>query len=139
MRPTSGRGDCGYKDGTDRPDEAIDYLQQARRVFAEIELQHGVGYSLHNLGRAQLSLGKDADALDCLQQALVIHTKAGDRHRQAFTLRYLGLAQKHNGLAAQARQSWQQAAAIFDDLGDSAQAAQIRAELLLDDIFRYSA
>jgi DNA-binding SARP family transcriptional activator/Tfp pilus assembly protein PilF len=123
----------------DRPDEAIDYLQQARRVFAEIELQHGVGYSLHNLGRAHLSLGKDTDALDCLQQALVIHTKAGDRHRQAFTLRYLGLAQKHNGLAAQARQSWQQAAAIFDDLGDSAQAAQIRAELLIGDIFRYSA
>jgi len=123
----------------DRPDEAIDYLLRARRVFAEIEFQHGVGYSLHNLGRAQLSLGRDADALDCLEQALVIHTKAGDRHRQAFTLRYLGVAQNHNGLAAQARESWQQAAAIFDDLGDTAQAAQIRAELPLGRIYRYSA
>jgi len=122
----------------DRPREAIDYLLQARRVFAEIAFPHGVGYSLHNLGRAHLALGQDAEALECLQQALVIHTEAGDRHRQAFTLRYLGLAQTHNGLMAEANGSWQTAAAIFDDLGDSAQAAEIRAELSLARISRYS-
>ena len=50
----------------DRADEALDYLQQARRTFAEIEAVDGAGYALCSLGRCYLALGRDADALDIL-------------------------------------------------------------------------
>jgi len=113
----------------DRADEAIDWLQQARRVFAEIEEADGTGYSLYWLGRCHASLGHDAEALEYLQQALASHRAAGNRQRQAVTLSFLGQVQARNDRAAEARESLFQAAVIFDDLGDTAQAAQVRAEL----------
>jgi tetratricopeptide (TPR) repeat protein len=112
----------------DRADEAIDYLQQARRVFAEIKEADGAGYASYTLARCYLSLGRDGEALDCLRQALGSHEASGNRQRQAVTLRLLGRTLIRTGLAAEAHKSWTQAAAIFDDLGDTAQAAEVRAE-----------
>lgn len=111
-----------------RAAEAIDYLLQARRTFAEIDYLDGVGYVLHILGRCYSSLRRDADALACLREAVTSHRATGNRHRQAATLKSLGTAQSRAGLAAEARESWAQAAAAFDDLGDSALAAEVRAE-----------
>ena len=36
--------------GLDRAEEAIDYLEQARRTFAEIDHADGTGYALYWLG-----------------------------------------------------------------------------------------
>jgi tetratricopeptide (TPR) repeat protein len=44
----------------DRAEEAIDYLRQGRRTFAEIDYVDGVGYALHILGRCYLALGRGA-------------------------------------------------------------------------------
>ena len=113
-----------------RAEEAIDYLQQARRTFAEIDYLDGDGLRpVLSSGTCYLSLGRDAEALDCLRQAHWPATRpAGNRHRQAVTLKSLGQVQARGGLVAEARDSWARAAAIFDDLGDSAQAAEVRAE-----------
>jgi DNA-binding SARP family transcriptional activator len=120
--------------GLDRADEAIDYLRQAQGTFAEIDYADGTGYALYWLGLCHASLGRDAEALDYLSQALASHQAAGNRHRQALTLRFLGRAQARAGLTEQAQASWARSAAIFDDLGDSAQAADIRAELVRSSI-----
>jgi DNA-binding SARP family transcriptional activator/Tfp pilus assembly protein PilF len=120
--------------GLDRADEAIDYLRQAQGTFADIDYADGTGYALYWLGLCHWSLGRDAEALDYLSQALASHQAAGNRHRQALTLRFLGRAQARAGLTEQARESWARSAAIFDDLGDSAQAADIRAELVTSGI-----
>ena len=111
----------------DRAEEAIDYLQQARRTFTQIDYVDGVGYAMHILGRCYLSLGRDTDALDCLQLALDSHQASGNRQQQAATLKSLGIAQNRAGLAG-ARESLAHAAAIFEELGDSAQAAEVLAE-----------
>ena len=110
-------------------EEAIEYLQQARRTFAEIGNADGTGYAFHWLGCCYAAAGRDAEALDCFQQALTSHQIAGNRRRQAVTLRFLGRAQARCGHPAEARESWAQSAVIFDDLGDSTQAAQVRAEM----------
>ena len=112
-----------------RAEEAIEYLQQARRTFAEIKDADGTGYAFYWLGRCYACLDRGAEALDCLRQALTSHRIAGNRRRQAVTLRFLGRTQARHGLPAEARESWAQSAAIFDDLGDSEQAAQVRAEM----------
>ena len=95
----------------DRAEEAIDYLLQARRTFAEIEATWTARDTpCAASGAATCRWDATRTLWTCLRQALASHQAAGNRRRQAVTLRFLGTRRGRNGLAAEARESWAQAA-----------------------------
>ena len=105
-------------------------MRKKFNFFATLELPHGEGYALHNLGQAYLGLGRLDEAQRQLRAALAIRQASGERHIQAITLLFLGRAQARMGRRAEALRSWTEASAIFEELNDEALAAETRAELV---------
>jgi tetratricopeptide (TPR) repeat protein len=87
------------------------------------------GYALHNLGRADLGLGRLAEAADMFERALPFHRAVGDRYGEAHDLRRIGAVHSRAGRPDQAREAWTQACGIFEALGEDRRAAELRAQL----------
>jgi len=113
-----------------RLEEAVGHLRQALDIFRELDSRAPAADALSDLGETYLSLGQVADAVGCLSQSLAMHRDVGDRHFHAVALQRLGGAQRQAGQLRQARELFAEALEMYEALGATANAAEVRAELV---------
>lgn len=115
--------------GLGNVDEAVGLLNQARKIYAEIDEQRGEVAALLALGEAYLERGQPEEGLASLRQALEIARSAGERVFEAETFKRLGLAYSRVGQPMRAKEALTEAYEAFSALGDVAGAAEVEGEL----------
>jgi len=97
---------------------AIEYYEQALKIYREIGDQRAEGATLGNLGLAYADLGEVRRAIEYHEQALEIDREIGDRRGEGADLGNLGLAYADLGDARRAIEYHEQALEIDREIGD---------------------
>ncbi|HEY5836496.1 AfsR/SARP family transcriptional regulator [Streptomyces sp.] len=110
---------------TDRPDEAIDRLTEALRIFREARQQFWEGMTLFRLAKAHLTVGQWRQSASHAEQALVILRDVGGEWRVANALTLLGRALAAMGQSVRAHACWHDSLGTHMALG-SPEAHEVR-------------
>ncbi|MGQ4649933.1 CHAT domain-containing protein [Lyngbya aestuarii] len=97
---------------------AVEFWQQALKIYQELQIREKEGAVLGNLGIAYKILGEYAVAIDFHQQALAIMQQIKDRQGEGQVLGNLGNAYEAVGEYEKAIASYQQSFAIAQKLKD---------------------
>ena len=101
-----------------RNGSAETYLQQALRLFRQVDDAVGQARVLNKLGNVTQRLGHYRPAKNHFQQALALYRQAGNRTGQARTLGNLGCIEERLGRYRLAVDHHKHALALFRDTGD---------------------
>ena len=110
---------------TGRPDEAIDRLTEALRIFQEARQQFWEGMTLFRLAKVHLAVGGWRQAAAHVEQSLVILREGGGEWRTANALTVLGSALAGMGQLVRAHACWHDALGIYTVL-NSPEAQDVR-------------
>ncbi len=98
--------------------KAIEYYEQALKIFREIGDKRGEGADLGNLGITHADLGETRKAIEYYQQALKISREIGDKRGEGTDLGNLGLAYANLGEPRKAIDHYDQALKIAREIED---------------------
>jgi tetratricopeptide (TPR) repeat protein len=99
---------------------ALANLEQALRLFRELEDRTGQGSALNNMGLALKRLSRLDESLDRIQQSLVLFQATEDGPRQGYALNDIGVILTMLDRYDEARQHHEEALTIARDTGDRA-------------------
>ncbi|NEQ75465.1 MAG: CHAT domain-containing protein [Okeania sp. SIO2C9] len=102
---------------------AVQYWQQALKIYQEIGDRQGEGESLSLLGFAYNAVGQNEKAVEFLQQSLVISLEIGNRRMEVNSLNLLGDGYYNLKQYQQAIEAHQQLLAIARETNDRSQEA----------------
>ena len=105
-----------YSDLGDKQ-KALDYLNQALRVWQESGIKAGQANALDGIGRVYSDMGLGQKALDYFNRALPLWRVDGNQEGEALTLNDLGPAYAEIGQKQKALEAYNQALAIWRQLG----------------------
>ncbi|MBU4361039.1 tetratricopeptide repeat protein [bacterium] len=95
-----------------KPDEALEYYQQALEINRKLGYEQGVAQNLNNIGTLYNELGKYDEALKCQEEALEISQKFKDEQAIANTLTNIGIIYTDSGKPEEALKLFQEALEI---------------------------
>ena len=95
-----------------KPDEALEYYQQALEINRKLGYEQGVAHSLNNIGTLYNELGKYDEALKYQEEALEISKKFKDEQAIANSLTNIGIIYTDSGKPEEALKLFQEALEI---------------------------
>lgn len=95
-----------------KPDEALEYYQQALEINRKLGYEQGAAYNLNNIGTLYNELGKHNEALKCQEEALEISRKFKDEQAIANSLANIGTIYTDSGKPEEALKLFQEAIEI---------------------------
>lgn len=95
-----------------KPDEALEYYQQALEINRKLGYEQGAAYNLNNIGTLYNELGKHNEALKCQEEALEISRKFKDEQAIANSLTNIGIIYTDSGKPEEALKLFQEALEI---------------------------
>lgn len=101
-----------------RMEQALDYLEQARRIYQESGNRVGEARTLNDLGRVYGEMGNRDRARSDYEMALRISREQGDQQGEGSALNNLGWVYVVFGQDKQAQEFYEQALGIFREMGD---------------------
>ncbi|MFC1415594.1 AfsR/SARP family transcriptional regulator [Streptacidiphilus cavernicola] len=96
-----------------RPEQALPYLELARRLSAELGHLADEARLLGNIARAHLTAGRSAEAVRAAESAFAIAQTSGNRGCLADAVYQLGIAQQGSGEPAAAAERFLEAVGLF--------------------------
>jgi tetratricopeptide (TPR) repeat protein len=106
-----------YCSGNQFP-EALQYLQEAVKIYRELGYAQGESKALGNLGNVYYSGGDYLKAIEYFQQRLAIAQQLQDRRSEGQTLGHLGNAYRHLEDYAKALEYQQQSLIVSREIKD---------------------
>ncbi len=97
---------------------AIDFAEQARRIYADINDQNNMAAALTQAGKLYRRQGLGEKARHFHQEALLIHRRNGCKRGAARDLLTLGLTYEFQGEWAEAVSYYEDALTVFQEIGD---------------------
>lgn len=110
--------------GQDQREMALSYFQRALALSQELKDSEGIAAAFHNLGVAEVALGRPGEGLEALRQALVLR-QGGNPYSWAHTLRELGTAYGRLGDPKEAGRYFQESLEMGKRVGSPGQVAEI--------------
>ena len=95
-----------------KPDEALEYYQQALEINRKLGYEQGTAHNLNNIGTLYNELGKYDEALKCQEEALEISKKFKDEQAMANSLTNIGIIYTDSGKPEEALKLFQEALEI---------------------------
>ncbi|MBU4601619.1 tetratricopeptide repeat protein [bacterium] len=95
-----------------KPDEALEYYQQALEINRKLGYEQGVAQNLNNIGTLYNELGKYDEALKCQEEALEVSQKFKDEQAIANSLTNIGIIYTDSGKHEEALKLFQEALEI---------------------------
>jgi len=95
-----------------KPDEALDYYQQALKINRKLGYEQGTAHNLNNIGTLYNELGKYDEALKYQEEALEISKKFKDEQAIANSLTNIGIIYTDSGKSEEALKFLQEALEI---------------------------
>jgi len=95
-----------------KPDEALEYYQQALEINRKLGYEQGAAHNLNNIGTLYNELGKYDEALKCQEEALEISKKFKDEQAIANSLTNIGIIYTDSGKPEEALKLFQEALEI---------------------------
>jgi len=95
-----------------KPDEALEYYQQALEINRKLGYEQGTAHNLNNTGTLYNELGKHDEALKCQEEALEISQKFKDEQAIANSLTNIGIIYTDSGKPEEALKLFQEALEI---------------------------
>jgi tetratricopeptide (TPR) repeat protein len=95
-----------------KPDEALEYYQQALEINQKLGYEQGAAHNLNNIGTLYNGLGKHDEALKCQEEALEISKKFKDEQAIANSLTNIGIIYTDSGKPEEALKLFQEALEI---------------------------
>lgn len=90
-----------------KPDEALEYYQQALEINRKLGYEQGAAHNLNNIGTLYNELGKPDEALKCQEEALEISRKFKDEQAIANSLANIGTIYTDSGKPEEALKLFQ--------------------------------
>jgi tetratricopeptide (TPR) repeat protein len=90
-----------------KPDEALEYYQQALEINRKLGYEQGTAHNLNNIGTLYNELGKHDEALKCQEEALEISQKFKDEQAIANSLTNTGIIYTDSGKPGEALKLFQ--------------------------------
>jgi tetratricopeptide (TPR) repeat protein len=100
-----------------KPDEALEYYQQALEINKKLGYEQGIAHNLSNVGTVYNDLGKHDEALKFQEEALEISRKIEDEPGIANSLNNIGVVYNDSGKAEKALKFYQEALEINKKMG----------------------
>ena len=91
-----------------KPDEALEYYQQALEINRKLGYEQGAAHNLNNIGTIYNELGKHDEALKCQEEALEISKKFKDEQAIANSLTNIGIIYTDSGKPEEALKLFQE-------------------------------
>ena len=91
-----------------KPDEALEYYQQALEINRKLGYEQGAAHNLNNIGTLYNELGKHDEALKCQKEGLEISKKFKDEQAIANSLTNIGIIYTDSGKAEEALKLFQE-------------------------------
>ncbi len=91
-----------------KPDEALEYYQQALEINRKLGYEQGVAHNLNNIGTLYNELGEHDEALKCQEEALEISKKFKDEQAIADSLANIGIIYTDSGKPEEALKLFQE-------------------------------
>jgi len=95
-----------------KPDEALEYYQQALEINRKLGYEQGAAHNLNNIGTLYNELSKHDEALECQEEALKISKKFKDKQAIANSLTNIGIIYTDSGKPEEALKLFQEALEI---------------------------
>jgi len=92
-----------------KPDEALEYYQQALEINRKLGCEQGAAHNLNNIGTLYNELGKHDEALKCQEEALEISKKFKDQQAIANSLTNIGIIHTDSGKPEEVLKLFQEA------------------------------
>jgi CHAT domain-containing protein/tetratricopeptide (TPR) repeat protein len=108
----------------DQREVAVGYFRRALAFSQELKDSDGIAAAFHNLGVAEVALGRPREGLEALRQALALR-QGGDPYPWAHTLRELGTAYDSLGELKEAGSYFQESLELGKRVGSPGQVAEI--------------
>jgi len=100
-----------------KPDEALEYYQQALEINKKLRYEQGIAHNLSNIGTVYNDLGKHDEALKFQEEALEINQKIEDEPGIADSLNNIGVVYNDSGKTEEALKFYQEALEINKKMG----------------------
>ncbi len=100
-----------------KPDEALEYYQQALEINKKLGYEQGIAHNLSNIGTVYNDLGKHDEALKFQEEALEINQKIEDEPGIANSLNNIGVVYNDSGKTEEALKFYQEALEINKKMG----------------------
>jgi len=100
-----------------KPDEALEYYQQALEINKKLGYEQGIAHNLSNIGTVYNELGKHDEALKFQEEALEINQKIEDEPGIANSLNNIGVVYNGSGKTEEALKFYQEALEINKKIG----------------------
>jgi len=91
-----------------KPDEALEYYQQALEVNRKLGYEQGAAHNLNNIGTLYNELGIHDEALKCQEEALEISKKFKDEQAMANSMTNIGIIYTDSGKSEEALKLFQE-------------------------------
>ena len=95
-----------------KPDEALEYYQQALEINRKLGYEQGAAHNLNNIGTLYNELSKHDEALECQEEALKISKKFKDKQAIANSLTNIGIIYTDSGKPEETLKLFQEALEI---------------------------
>ena len=100
-----------------KPDEALEYYQQALEINKKLGYEQGIAHNLSNIGTVYNDLGKHDEALKFQEEALEINRKIEDEPGIANSLNNIGVVYSDSGKTVEVLKFYQEALEINKKIG----------------------